>query len=108
MEADGGGEPVLRAKYLDWCSARVADRFLQLTPEQIYELAQTASRTGSPSGADFVGNSAPYRVLVERVTEVLASHIGLPPFEEWAEAYRQEPQRYDAELLGFWKRGLPG
>jgi hypothetical protein len=37
---------LLRAKYLDWCSAQVADRFLRLTPDQIYELAEQASREG--------------------------------------------------------------
>ncbi len=37
-------ERILRAKYLDWCSARVADRFLALTPDQIYDLAHESER----------------------------------------------------------------
>ncbi len=44
-------ERILRAKYLDWCSARVADRFLELTPDQIYELAHRPIRRGASHGA---------------------------------------------------------
>lgn len=43
MTSDPADERILRAKYLDWCSARVADRFLELTPEQIYDLAHVPS-----------------------------------------------------------------
>ncbi len=111
---------VLRAKYLDWCSARIAERFLQLTPDEIYELAQQASRerTTVPRGAIVasgaaVDTAAPwardaepvesFRWIVERVTEVLASTVPLPDFEEWVASYRRSPGRYDDELLGFWK-----
>jgi hypothetical protein len=38
---------VLEAKYLDWCSARLADRFLRLSPDEIYALAEE----GSPGDA---------------------------------------------------------
>jgi hypothetical protein len=109
-----GDERVLRAKYLDWCSARIAERFLELTPEEIYELGQRASRetTVVSRGASVVSggwssaDSEAFRTLVERVTEVLADTVVLPPFEEWAEAYRRSPDRYDEELLGFWKESV--
>ena len=51
MAGPDNSERILRAKYLDWCSARVADRFLALTPDEIYELAEQATR-GQPSLAD--------------------------------------------------------
>jgi hypothetical protein len=35
---------VLRAKYLDWCSARIAERFVALSPDETYQLAERASR----------------------------------------------------------------
>lgn len=58
MKGDPAEDRVLRAKYLDWCSARIADRFLELTPDQIYELAHPASEldiTGAAKrGADIV------------------------------------------------------
>jgi hypothetical protein len=113
-----GDERLLRAKYLDWCSARLAERFLRLTPDEIYDLAQQASHEGGPrSGAAFVPDPgsaadpevqpvASFRAIVERVTGVLAQTMALPSFEEWASAYRASPARYDEELLGFWKESL--
>jgi hypothetical protein len=53
MANDPAGDRVLRAKYLDWCSAQVADRFLELSPDQIYELAHGRSgvEPGTPNPA---------------------------------------------------------
>jgi len=106
----------MRAKYLDWCSARIAERFLKLTPDEIYELAQRSSEksvesrdVASPSnagartpdpGAEPVGS---FRHIVERVTERLAASIELPTFREWSASYRAQPARYDDELLGLWR-----
>lgn len=99
----------LRAKYLDWCSARLADRFLRLTPDQIYELAQRASsggeapEGGGQPGARGVGTELSYRSLVELVTEALTAQTPLPSFEEWAAAYAEAPERFDEELMGLWR-----
>ena len=119
-------ERILRAKYLDWCSARVADRFLALTPDEIYELAETATH-GQPmadpvaslsqffapehemawkNGLDpntATSDAEPFRALVAKVTEVLAERIALPTFEEWSAAYQESPEDFDNELLGFWR-----
>ncbi|HEX6938985.1 MAG TPA: hypothetical protein VF158_06195 [Longimicrobiales bacterium] len=51
MAIDPADERILRAKYLDWCSARVVDRFLELTPDQIYELAHGSSWRGTAQAA---------------------------------------------------------
>ena len=143
MEGSGGN--TLRAKYLDWCSARLAERFLDLSPEEIYALARpegsdrTESSEPGADPAEGAGSSdriepsegidpAPavaavptppsggpgsprlprptdegYRVLVQRVTEALLQRTSLPTFEQWAEAYAEDPERFEAELLGFWK-----
>jgi len=105
---------VERAKYLDWCSARVAEQFLRLTPEETYALAEEAVREepraavvfgevgGSGSGGG-AGVASAHRIMVERVTEVLVARLGLPSFEEWREAYRRDPAVYDRDLLGFWR-----
>jgi hypothetical protein len=120
-EAD---EEVLRAKYLDWCSARLADRFLALSPDEIYELAERASHgrddTLVASGASGTDARLPqrssslaeaavkepenFRNLIARVTEVLAET--LPTFEAWVEGYRADPARYEEALLGFWREEL--
>lgn len=36
-------DAILRAKYLDWCSARIAERFLALSPDEIYQIAERAT-----------------------------------------------------------------
>ena len=125
MVSEHSADRVLRAKYLDWCSARLADRFLALTPDEIYQLAERASHgredafvasgASGLSGPDlsaFIPPSAvpahwrdpdSFRVLVARVTDVLADTLELPTFEEWTETYRRDPEAIEAELLGFWK-----
>ena len=101
---------VLRSKYHDWCSARVADRFVELSPEEIYELAsgslgldEESRMASAPGGAGAVSLSAGYSEMVRRVTEVLATGMDLPTFEEWLESYRRDPARYEKEMLGFWR-----
>lgn len=100
---DEGVESTLRGKYLDWCSARITERFLALEPEEIYAMARPAesAETGRSS-------SESYRVLVQRVTEVLLAEMALPTFGEWARAYEEDPSRFDAELLGLWREGAGG
>ena len=116
MRAGDDDLSILRSKYHDWCSARVADRFVELTPEEIYELAQSGGGDGgegrvrgmseasasSDAGA-FSLEDAGYSEMVRRVTEALATGMSLPSFEEWVDGYRQDPERYDRELLGFWR-----
>ncbi len=130
MVAEPADDRILRAKYLDWCSAQVADRFLKQTPDEIYQLAHQARpdaavevEPGEPlarAGGTLVTvegaqlravieapePSAPglsYRSLVQRVTEALTASMALPPFDRWVEAYRASPGRFEAEMLGFWE-----
>jgi hypothetical protein len=108
VDGRGSEERVIRAKYLDWCSARIAERFLQLTPEEIWQLAETASRDDEESlrGAVVVSGSSeemPFRWMVGRVTEALAVSLELPTLDEWRVGYREAPERYESELLGFWR-----
>ena len=131
MAGPDNSERILRAKYLDWCSARVADRFLALTPDEIYQLAETATH-GRAQLADpvaslssFFGQNGhelpwpnahdpgtatseaePFRALVAKVTEVLADRIGLPTFEEWSAAYQESPADFESDLLGFWREEI--
>lgn len=117
MRTGDDGVAVLRSKYHDWCSARVADRFAELSPEEIYQLAHGSGGEAEPTrerarGAEasasrdadvFALDATGYSELVRRVTEALATSIDLPSFEEWVESYRQEPERYDREMIGFWR-----
>ena len=101
---------MLRAKYLDWCSAQVADHFLALSPDEIFELAERSSREDVPTEERPASPVQPdtdelssYRGVVERVTEVLTQQLDLPTFAEWVELYRSNPGAVEARLLGFWK-----
>ena len=83
---------MLRAKYFDWCSARVAERFVSLDVAEIYELAGTAE-----------GEDVPFPEVVDRATEALAAQMSLPSFEGWVVAYRANPEKYEEDLAGFWR-----
>jgi hypothetical protein len=126
--SDGGEERVLRAKYLDWCSARVAERFLELTPDEIYELAQRASYGADPDpGRRASGSVSPdapdltaspaflqpsveepesFRRIVEIVTQALTRDMSLPDFEAWRTAYEAAPEAFDDDLLGLWRESV--
>lgn len=96
----GESEEILRAKYLDYCSAQVADLLMVLSPDEIYLLAQDAARD-SPSPA-----SLTYDQIVQLATERLSSKLSLPPFEVWLEDYRSNPEAYERHMMGLWQSEL--
>ena len=95
--SDAEDEEVLRAKYLDYCSAQVADFLLLLSPDEIYVLARDAARE--------VGNvkDLPYDEIVQLATSRISAKLVLPPFDVWVEDYRAHSEYYDRYLMGFWK-----
>lgn len=96
-------QAILRAKYLDWCSARIAERFLALSPDEIYQLAERASN----GPADRASPPPPLSpILIARVTEALADEMPLPTFEEWSAAYSEAPEEFDSDMLGFWREEI--
>ena len=96
---EGSEEPleVLRAKYLDYCSAQMADLLLYLSPDEIYLLAQ---RTHRERGG---GGNPSYVEMVHLATDWLAAKVALPPFDVWVVDYREHPDRYEEYLLGLWE-----
>ena len=94
-------EEVLRAKYLDYCSARVCDVFMELEEERVFELARAAEqRVGAQQGA------LSLRQVVTLLVEQLMGDLALPDFESWAEDYERKPEEYDPYLLGLWKSSV--
>jgi hypothetical protein len=87
----------------------VADHFLALSPEEIFELAERAAREDqrilgrSLSASVAAGELSELRSLVELVTGVLADQLELPDFEAWLKLYEQNPAAVEERLLGFWK-----
>ncbi|MFO8175005.1 MAG: hypothetical protein R6T96_12030 [Longimicrobiales bacterium] len=98
---EGDPEEVLRAKYLDYCSAQVADILLLLSPDEMYVLAQDAARE-----SDFSGDLG-YEEIVKMATERVARKLALPPFETWVLDYLEHPERYEQYLMGFWEAEHP-
>jgi hypothetical protein len=100
----GGGEAVddvLTAKYLDYCSARLAEVFLSLSAERVYGLVEEAAAEARLNPADLG-----FRRMVKLVTDKLTASVPLPDLEEWAAEYRAHPERYDPYLLGFWEESV--
>lgn len=97
-----GDEPVgvLRAKYLDYCSARVTEALLDLSPDEMYVLALEAAKQSGRCR----DQSLTYGEIVALATQRITRCIDLPGFDDWCSAYQAEPERYEAELLGFWER----
>ncbi|MDT8368188.1 MAG: hypothetical protein RQ745_03200 [Longimicrobiales bacterium] len=95
---DGPDEPpdVLRAKYLDYCSAQLADLLLYLTPDEIFVLSEEVTMSSPRTG---------YDRIVEVAMAWLAERVTLPPFEIWLDDYRRHPDRYEEYLMGFWREG---
>lgn len=94
------GEAILRAKYLDYCSAQLADLLLYLTPDEIYLVAERAARAkGEASGGS-------YMRMVQIATTWLSGRVSLPPYEVWVEDYRAHPDRYEAYFMGLWESDL--
>jgi hypothetical protein len=87
----------------------VADHFVALSPEEIFELSERAAREDqrilgrSLSASGEAGELSELRSLVELVTGVLADQLELPDFEAWLKLYEQNPAAVEERLLGFWK-----
>lgn len=93
-----GIDPVLRAKYLDYCSARISEVFLSLSDERIYALGEEAALD-----SDLDVGSLSFRAMVRIVTTRLRDSMSLPDLATWAREYREDPRRYDDHLLGLWE-----
>jgi len=96
--AESSVDPVLRAKYLDYCSARVSEVFLSLTEERIYQLMEEAARSAGLN----VG-SIGFQKMVRLVTQRLRSIIPLPDLGTWTRQYEANPEEFEPMLLGFWE-----
>ena len=94
-----GAEPeaVLRAKYLDYCSAQVADILLLLSPDEMFVLAQDAAQEAGASG------ELGYDRIVDLATGRVSRKLALPPFEAWVRDYQADPGRYEEYFMGLWE-----
>ncbi|MCK5482459.1 MAG: hypothetical protein KAJ13_02105 [Gemmatimonadetes bacterium] len=95
-------DAVLRAKYLDYCSARISEVFLSLTDEHTYQLMEEAALE-----ADLTVGALSFQAMMQLVTRKLRKSVPLPDMETWVMEYTEDPGRYDPHLLGLWESEEP-
>lgn len=91
-------DPVLRAKYYDYCSARISEVFLSLTDDHTYQLMEEAA-----GEANLTVGALSFQAMMQLVTRKLRRSVPLPDIETWIEEYIEHPERYDPYLLGLWE-----
>ena len=91
-------DDVLRAKYLDYCSARISEVFLSLTDDHTYQLMEEAALE-----ANLTVGALSFQAMMQLVTRKLRRSVPLPDIETWIEEYIEDPERYDPYLLGLWE-----
>ena len=87
----------LWVRYVDWCSAQVARRLLELSPEEFWERAERIARIER----DTVPRSRAVVPLARQLAVELYEELGLPPFPRWSEEYQRDSARFDPDILGF-------
>lgn len=100
----GPAEPTeaeLRAKFLEYCSARISEVFLSLSDERTYQLLEEAARD---AGLDL--GSLGFQSKMRLVTRSLRASVPLPDFADWAAEYRAHPDRFEPLLIGLWKEAV--
>ena len=91
-------DPVLRAKYLDYCSARISEVFLSLTDDHTYQLMEEAAQE-----AGLAVGTLSFQAMMQLVTRKLRRSVPLPDIQTWIEEYVEDPGRYDPYLHGLWE-----
>lgn len=84
----------VRARYLDYCAARISEVFLSLSDERTYQLMEEAA---SEAGLEI--GSLGFSEMMDLVTERLRHNVPLPEFGDWVREYRASPENFDHLLL---------
>ncbi len=101
-EGKASSDPVLRAKYLDYCSARVAEVLLRLSADDMYLLAQEVARESGEVHKEVPSFGTIVRLATERITRELS----LPDFPDWMREYKKNPEGFEREMIGLWEADL--
>jgi hypothetical protein len=87
----------LWVRYVDWCSAQVARRLLELSPDELWDRADRLAQ--SEAGAAPLSRAVV--PLARQLAVELYEELGLPPYPRWCEEYQRHPERFDPDILGF-------
>ncbi|MQA90558.1 MAG: hypothetical protein GEU90_10025 [Gemmatimonas sp.] len=103
-------EEDLRLRYLDWCSAQVARRFLELSHDEVWLRSHFAASLPARPDPEKSHSRGPatvveripgsgYLELVRKTALVLARELDLPGFEEWKQSYLEDPDSFKRDML---------
>ena len=87
MSASGDLE--LWYRYLDWSAAQVNHRILEMSPDEMWRLAQRVSP-----------EVLPFLELVQQIAVAVAHELELPGYDAWKESYLRDPAPFDREMMG--------
>ncbi len=91
---DESADTEVRARYLDYCAARISEVFLSLSDERTYQMMEEAAlEAGLEIG------SLGFPEMMDLVTQRLRQNVPLPKFEDWVREYRESPERFDHLFL---------
>ena len=93
---------VLRAEYVDYCSARLADMLLRLTADDMYLLAEEVAGDAQRDPDELPS----FNTIVQLATERLTMDLELPNYWEWVREHEKDPRRSERELTGLRRRGF--
>ena len=87
---DDAADRDLRARYLDYCAARISEVFLSLSDERTYQLMEEAARE-----ANLEIGSLGFSEMMDLVTQRLRKSVPLPEFDTWLSEYEKTPEAFD-------------
>lgn len=92
-DTPGTIDPHIRARYLEYCAARISEVFLSLSDERTYALMEEAARD---AGIEI--GSLGFPEMMDLVTERLRADVPLPGLATFAAEYRADPEKF-ADLM---------
>jgi hypothetical protein len=91
---DDAADRDARARYLDYCAARISEVFLSLSDERTYQLMEEAARE---AGLEI--GSLGFPEMMDLVTQRLRRSVPLPEFDTWVREYNESPEAFDHLFL---------
>lgn len=91
---DEAADRDVRARYLDYCAARISEVFLSLSDERTYQLMEEAARD-----ADLEIGSLGFPEMMDLVTQRLRRSVPLPEYDDWLREYNESPEAFDHLFL---------
>lgn len=78
-------------RYVDWCSAKVSEHLLALSPEELWFRAH-----GREAGS--AQHPASFSEIVQALSHQVFLELKLPDFGAWRTQYEQDPRPFEDDL----------